>query len=61
MRILFDQGTPVPLRALLVGHTINTAREMGWADLDMAGCLQRQKNSSMSSSRSTRTSDTSRI
>jgi hypothetical protein len=24
MRILFDQGTPVPLRPLLVGHGVRT-------------------------------------
>jgi hypothetical protein len=34
MKILFDQGTPVPLRARLVGHVVTTASEMGWADLD---------------------------
>ena len=33
MRILFDQGTPVPLRALLNGHTVSTAYEMGWSEL----------------------------
>ena len=33
MRILFDQGTPVPLRALLSGHTVSTAYEMGWSEL----------------------------
>jgi hypothetical protein len=25
MKILFDQGTPVPLRDALIGHTIETA------------------------------------
>ena|SRR5215813_13799823 len=34
MKILFDQGTPVPLRARLVGHSVTTASEKGWADLD---------------------------
>ena len=29
MTILFDQGTPVPLRAALVGHTVDTAYERG--------------------------------
>jgi len=33
MRILFDQGTPVPLRAHLDGHTIRTAFELGWSNL----------------------------
>lgn len=33
MRILFDQGTPVPLRGVLPGHTIETAYERGWDKL----------------------------
>lgn len=30
MKILFDQGTPVPLRKLLPSHSIATAYELGW-------------------------------
>jgi hypothetical protein len=30
MRILFDQGTPVPLREFLQGHQVETAFERGW-------------------------------
>jgi len=30
MKILFDQGTPVPLRAFLEGHEIHTLFEKGW-------------------------------
>jgi hypothetical protein len=33
MRILFDQGTPVPLRKFLSGHVIKTAYEQGWSTL----------------------------
>ena len=33
MRILFDQGTPAPLRAALSGHTVATAYERGWSSL----------------------------
>lgn len=33
MRILFDQGTPVPLRQTLTAHTVSTAYEMGWSAL----------------------------
>ena len=33
MRILFDQGTPVPLRDFLSDHTVDTAFERGWAKL----------------------------
>jgi hypothetical protein len=31
MNILFDQGTPAPLRSFLVGHTVVTAFEKGWS------------------------------
>lgn len=33
MRILFDQGVPVPLRRELPDHDIRTAAEIGWSDL----------------------------
>ena len=33
MKILFDQGTPVPLRRSLPGHTIDTVYERGWSEL----------------------------
>ena len=33
MKILFDQGTPVPLRELLPKHEIHTAFELGWSQL----------------------------
>lgn len=33
MRILFDQGTPVPLKRHLSGHTVSTAYDMGWSNL----------------------------
>ncbi len=33
MRIVFDQGTPVPLRKHLIAHTVFTAYEMGWSIL----------------------------
>src|SRR5438552_17848485 len=39
MRILFDQGDPVPLRRALAGHTVSTAHEMGWAALDNGALL----------------------
>ena len=40
MRILLDQGTPAPLRHELSGHSISTAYEMGWAELDNGSLLQ---------------------
>ena len=33
MRVLFDQGTPAPLRRYLTGHAVVTAYEAGWSDL----------------------------
>jgi hypothetical protein len=39
MRILFDQGTPVPLRAHLTGHTVQTAFELGWSNLENGALL----------------------
>ena len=33
MRILFDQGTPVPLKQHLTGHQVETAYELGWSRL----------------------------
>lgn len=40
MRILFDQGTPAPLRRELVGHACSTAYEMGWSDLSNGDLLR---------------------
>jgi predicted nuclease of predicted toxin-antitoxin system len=33
MKILFDQGTLVPLRRFLPEHTVDTAYEKGWSAL----------------------------
>ncbi len=30
MRILFDQGTPVPIRQFLKDHSVSTASQQGW-------------------------------
>jgi hypothetical protein len=40
MKILFDQGTPAPLRHALVGHVVSTAYDKGWSSLDN-GALRR--------------------
>lgn len=32
MKILFDQGTPAPLRRALAGHVVFTAFEKGWSN-----------------------------
>ncbi|MXX34904.1 MAG: hypothetical protein F4107_04955 [Gemmatimonadetes bacterium] len=33
MRILFDQGTPAPLRRHLGDHEVDTVAERGWSEL----------------------------
>lgn len=33
MRILFDQGTPAPLRDSLIQHEVSTTYERGWSKL----------------------------
>ena len=33
MRVLFDQGTPEPLRHALTRHEVATAYERGWSEL----------------------------
>ncbi len=39
MRILFDQGTPTPLRHLLISHQVETAFERGWSALSNGDLL----------------------
>ena len=41
MRILFDQGTPVPLRDFLIGHEIVTAFEAGWSEISNGELLEK--------------------
>ena len=41
MRIVFDQGTPAPLRRVLSGHAVATAFERGWSDLANGDLLRR--------------------
>jgi hypothetical protein len=33
MRILFDQGTPVPIRRYLAGHIVGISADLGWERL----------------------------
>jgi hypothetical protein len=40
MRILFDQGTPVPLKNALAKHDVKTVFEMGWADMENGALLR---------------------
>ena len=41
MNILFDQGTPLPLRRYLVEHNVETAYQKGWSDLKNGDLLER--------------------
>jgi len=40
MRVLFDHGTPAPLRQALPSHTVSTAFELGWTELDNGALLE---------------------
>ncbi len=39
MKILFDQGTPVPLRRFLPDHDVSTAYNEGWSNLENGSLL----------------------
>jgi hypothetical protein len=39
MRVLFDQGTPAPLRQFLTDHEVETAYERGWSELSNGALL----------------------
>ena len=39
MNVLFDQGTPVPLRRYLHPHVVDTADELGWSRLQNGDLL----------------------
>jgi hypothetical protein len=43
--ILFDQGTPVPLRDLLTQHDVSTTYERGWSTLRNGELLEHQQES----------------
>jgi len=40
VKILFDQGTPAPLRRALTSHSVATAFEKGWANLSNGNLLR---------------------
>jgi len=40
MQVLFDQGTPAPLRHVLSAHSVSTAYEMGWSSLSNGDLLR---------------------
>ena len=47
MRILFDQGTPAPLRHALTGHSVATAYENGWSNLSNGDLLSAAEGASI--------------
>ena len=48
MRVLFDQGTPVPLRKHLPAHQVATTFELGWNTLKNGELLQQSEESGFS-------------
>lgn len=61
MKILFDQGVPVPLRSHLAEHQVETAYERGWATLKNGEFwLPRSKPDLIYSSRQIRACPTNR-
>jgi hypothetical protein len=44
MRVLFDQGTPVPLRQHLSAHQVSTAYELGWGTLSNGELLKQAES-----------------
>ena len=38
--MLFDQGTPVPLRTFFAGHTVKTGAQQGWSTLSNGALLR---------------------
>jgi hypothetical protein len=40
MRVLFDHGTPAPLRQHLTGHDVTKARDEGWNELSNGDLLK---------------------
>ena len=40
MLVLFDQGTPVPIRPFLTGHTVITVAQRGWDKLQNGALLE---------------------
>ncbi|MCY4453646.1 MAG: hypothetical protein OXC01_17020 [Immundisolibacterales bacterium] len=41
MKVLFDQGTPMPLRRHLAEHSVDTAAERGWSDVDNGALIDK--------------------
>jgi len=46
MNVLFDQGTPVPLRRHLHSHLVDTCAERGWSALENGDLLGQAETAS---------------
>ena len=46
MKVLFDQGTPVPLRRHLHPHFVDTSAERGWSTLQNGELLNQAESDS---------------
>lgn len=58
MRILFDQGTPAPLRKYLRDHEVQTVAEIGWSRLsngDLLDAAEREFDLLMTTDQALRT------
>ncbi len=44
MKVLFDQGVPVPLRKHLPEHEVSTAFELGWNELSNGELIEAAEN-----------------
>ncbi len=44
MKLLFDQGTPAPLRKYLSDHLVETAYERRWNDISNGNLLKRAED-----------------
>src|ERR1700738_2163121 len=44
MRVLFDQATPLPIRAYLEQHSVSTASQQGWDKLKNGDLLTAAEN-----------------
>lgn len=44
MKLLFDQGTPVPLRKYLPEHSAETVYERGWSNISNGDLLKRAED-----------------
>jgi len=49
MKVLFDQGTPVPLRRHLHPHFVDTSAERGWSTLQNGELLNEAESGSYES------------